>query len=86
MYFNDTIAELFAMATFAFVNSVTPCPNNAIVVAFGCAFCFNCSIPHMIGIASGFCVMILLCCIGGYNDVKWLIRGAYTQYEFERTP
>ena len=80
MYFNYTITGLFAMATFAFVTSVTPGPNNMMLLHSGARFGFNRTIPHMIGIASGFCVMILLCCIGvatmvlGYPATDWVLK------------
>ena len=59
-----TFTSLFAMATFAFVTSVTPGPNNIMLLHSGARFGFNRTIPHMVGIASGFAVMIFLCCIG----------------------
>lgn len=80
MYFNYTITGLFAMVTFAFVTSVTPGPNNMMLLHSGARFGFNRTIPHMIGIASGFCVMILLCCIGvatmvlGYPATDWVLK------------
>ena len=80
MYFNYTITGLFAMTTFAFVTSVTPGPNNMMLLHSGARFGFNRTIPHMIGIASGFCVMILLCCIGvatmvlGYPATDWVLK------------
>ena len=68
------------MVTFAFVTSVTPGPNNMMLLHSGARFGFNRTIPHMIGIASGFCVMILLCCIGvatmvlGYPATDWVLK------------
>ena len=59
-----TFASLFAMATFAFVTSVTPGPNNIMLLHSGARFGFKRTIPHMVGISTGFAVMIFLCCIG----------------------
>lgn len=64
MFFNYTLAGLIAMATFAFVTSVTPGPNNIMLLHSGARFGFKRTIPHMIGISTGFAVMIFLCCIG----------------------
>ena len=80
MFFNYTFAGLLAMATFAFVTSVTPGPNNIMLLHSGARFGFNRTIPHMVGIASGFAVMIFLCCIGvaavvlGFPATDWVLK------------
>ncbi|MEP2531177.1 LysE family translocator [Shimia sp.] len=51
---------LFAFILFAFVSSITPGPNNLMLMASGANFGFARSIPHMLGIGIGFVVMILL--------------------------
>lgn len=52
--------DLFlAFATFAFVSSVTPGPNNMMLLASGANFGLRRTVPHMLGIAIGFSVMIL---------------------------
>ncbi len=51
---------LLALAAFAFVSSITPGPNNLMLMASGANFGFRRSIPHMLGIGIGFVVMILL--------------------------
>ncbi|WP_185985056.1 LysE family translocator [Aureimonas mangrovi] len=52
--------ELFlALATFAFVGSVTPGPNNFMLMTSGVNFGFRRTVPHMFGIAFGFCVLLL---------------------------
>ena len=45
---------LLALALFAFATSVTPGPNNLMLLASGANFGFRRSIPHMLGIATGF--------------------------------
>jgi len=55
---------LLALAAFAFVSSVTPGPNNLMLLASGANFGFRRTIPHMLGIAIGFVVMIVLVGIG----------------------
>ncbi|MEP4246540.1 LysE family translocator [Tateyamaria sp.] len=49
-----------ALAMFAFVSSITPGPNNLMLMASGANFGFRQSIPHMLGIGIGFSVMVLL--------------------------
>ena len=49
---------LAAFVAFAFVTSVTPGPNNAMMLASGANFGFRRSVPHMLGIASGIVVMV----------------------------
>lgn len=49
-----------ALAAFAFVSSITPGPNNLMLMASGANFGFARSIPHMLGIGIGFSLMVLL--------------------------
>ena len=51
---------LYALMGFAFVTSITPGPNNLMLMASGANFGFRRSIPHMLGIGLGFTVMVLL--------------------------
>ena len=51
---------LLALAVFAFVSSITPGPNNLMLMASGANFGFRRTIPHMLGIGIGFVFMILL--------------------------
>ena len=55
---------LIALMAFAFVTSITPGPNNMMLMASGANFGFRRSIPHMLGVALGFVVMALLVGIG----------------------
>ena len=52
-------ATLLALVTFAFVTSVTPGPNNMMLFASGVNFGFRRTIPHMLGISSGFFVLLV---------------------------
>ena len=54
------IEFLPALALFAFVSSVTPGPNNLMLMASGANYGFARSVPHMLGIAIGFTLMIVL--------------------------
>lgn len=57
----ETFLALFG---FAFVGTVTPGPNNAMLIASGANFGLRRSLPHMAGITLGFPVMIALVGIG----------------------
>ncbi len=50
---------LTALALFAFVTSITPGPNNLMLMASGANYGFRRTVPHMLGIGIGFTVMIL---------------------------
>lgn len=50
---------LIALATFAFVSSATPGPNNLMLMASGANYGFVRTVPHMLGISVGFSVMII---------------------------
>jgi len=52
--------DLFlALLAFAVVSSVTPGPNNLMLLASGANFGFRRTIPHMLGIGIGFTVLVL---------------------------
>lgn len=51
---------LLALVAFAFVTSITPGPNNLMLMASGANFGFRRTIPHMLGVAIGFVVMAVL--------------------------
>jgi len=55
---------LIAFVLFAFVSSVTPGPNNTMLLSSGVNFGFNRTIPHMLGISCGFAVMVLAVGLG----------------------
>ncbi|RMU32768.1 Amino acid transporter LysE [Pseudomonas avellanae] len=50
---------LLAFALFAFVTSVTPGPNNMMLLASGVNFGFSRTLPHMLGISIGFFILVL---------------------------
>lgn len=49
---------LLAFALFALVTSITPGPNNMMLLASGVNFGIRRSLPHMLGISIGFMVMV----------------------------
>ncbi|KAB0537725.1 LysE family translocator [Pseudochrobactrum algeriensis] len=48
-----------ALVVFAFVTSITPGPNNLMLLASGVNFGFRRTIPHMLGIGIGFLSLLL---------------------------
>ncbi|MCY1401883.1 Cysteine/O-acetylserine efflux protein [compost metagenome] len=68
---------LMAFALFAFVSSITPGPNNTMLLASGVNFGFRRSIPHALGISVGF--MVLVVAVGlGLGEVFKAVPMAYT--------
>jgi threonine/homoserine/homoserine lactone efflux protein len=60
--------ELFtALAAFAFVSSITPGPNNLMLMASGTNFGFARTVPHMFGVCIGFTIMVILVGVGLMN-------------------
>ena len=55
---------LMALVVFAFVSSITPGPNNMMLLASGVNFGFRRSVPHMLGIGIGFMVLLLATGLG----------------------
>jgi threonine/homoserine/homoserine lactone efflux protein len=53
-----------ALSAFAFVTSVTPGPNNLMLMTSGANYGFRRTIPHMLGVAIGFTIMVVLVGIG----------------------
>lgn len=53
--------EVFtSLAAFALVTSITPGPNNMMLMASGANFGFRLTIPHMLGVSLGFVLMVIL--------------------------
>lgn len=67
---------LLALATFAAVSSITPGPNNLMLMASGINFGFARTVPHMLGVALGFTIMIVLVGLG-VIQIFDAIPGAY---------
>jgi threonine/homoserine/homoserine lactone efflux protein len=55
---------LLALVAFAFVTSLSPGPNNLMLMASGENFGFRRTIPHMLGVGLGFMLMVLLVGLG----------------------
>ncbi|WP_412564260.1 LysE family translocator [Thalassobius sp. MITS945101] len=59
-----TYELLTALAAFAFVTSITPGPNNLMLMASGANYGFRRTIPHMLGVGLGFVLMVALVGLG----------------------
>lgn len=59
-----TLSTLAALAGFAFVTSITPGPNNLMLLASGTNFGWRRSLPHLLGISFGFGVMLVFVGLG----------------------
>ena len=59
-----TYELLTALTGFAFVSSITPGPNNLMLMASGANFGFRQTIPHMLGVGIGFVLMLIIVGLG----------------------
>ena len=55
---------LLGIATFAIITSVTPGPNNMMLLASGAQFGFARTLPHMLGIVFGVAMLLLSVLLG----------------------
>jgi threonine/homoserine/homoserine lactone efflux protein len=77
-----TIEFIAGLVAFAFVTSITPGPNNLMLLASGVNFGFRRSLPHMFGVGFGFVFMIVALGLGVgqiftafpalYSVLKWV--------------
>jgi threonine/homoserine/homoserine lactone efflux protein len=70
-----SLEALASLVVFSFVTSVTPGPNNLMLLASGVNFGFARTIPHMLGIGLGFMLMIVLVGLGlgaVFEALPWL--------------
>ena len=59
-----TASLLWALVIFCFVSSITPGPNNLMLMTSGVNFGVRRTLPHMLGIAFGFTLMVVLVGLG----------------------
>jgi len=57
-------ATLLALSAFALVSSITPGPNNMMLMASGANFGLRRTVPHALGVGIGFTLMIVLVGVG----------------------
>jgi len=58
------LSALPYLVSFAIVSSITPGPNNLMVMASGANFGLRRTLPHMLGISGGFAIMAFLAGLG----------------------
>lgn len=73
---------LTALIAFSFVSSITPGPNNLMLLASGTNFGLRRTLPHMAGVTIGFVIMVMLVGAGliqlfdrfpvSYQVLKWV--------------
>ena len=59
-----SVELIFALFIFAFVSSITPGPNNIMLMASGTNFGFRKTIPHILGINIGYSMLTFSLGIG----------------------
>ncbi len=59
-----TYELITGLLLFSFVSSITPGPNNLMLMASGANYGFRRSLPHMLGVALGFTFMVLMVGVG----------------------
>jgi threonine/homoserine/homoserine lactone efflux protein len=66
------MVDPLAFATYSFVMSITPGPNNVMLTASGATFGFRRTVPHMLGVCAGFSFQLLAVCAGlGVIFTQW---------------
>jgi threonine/homoserine/homoserine lactone efflux protein len=81
-----TIELLIALIGFIFIGSVTPGPNNIMLMSSGTNFGFLRTLPHMLGIEFGTWFLVLTVGLGlgklfeAYPDVRLIMKACSTVY------
>jgi threonine/homoserine/homoserine lactone efflux protein len=83
------VSAVSATALFAFATSITPGPNNTMLLASGVNFGFRRTLPHLLGVSLGLLAILLLASAGlqqwvaahpaWHEAMKW-IGSAYLLY------
>ncbi len=60
----DLLFASLPFFTFIAIGSITPGPNNLMLAASGMNYGYRRTIPHMLGIAVGFALLLVLCMLG----------------------
>jgi threonine/homoserine/homoserine lactone efflux protein len=60
-----------ALATFTWVACITPGPNNMMILSSGLNYGVRASLPHLLGINLGCCLMVLLVGLGLGSVFSW---------------
>ena len=68
-------------ATYSFVMSITPGPNNVMLTASGANFGFRRTVPHLLGISTGCAVQLIAVCAGlGALFTRWPVLQTVLQW------
>lgn len=73
-----TFSALISFIIYSFVTSVTPGPNNIMLISSGISFGFKRTIPHILGIGFGFGLMVTLVGLG----IGSILTSSKIFYEF----
>ncbi|MGH1470892.1 MAG: LysE family translocator [Cellvibrionaceae bacterium] len=74
--YNSLLDSIIALSAFSFVSSITPGPNNLLLATSGLSFGFKRTIPHMLGVPTGFTIILILCALG---VGQWLLSIPYAR-------
>lgn len=67
-----TLQLIFAVMTYAFVTSITPGPNNTMLLASGVNFGVRQTLPHLLGVSLGMTLLIMVTGMGlSQVFVRW---------------
>jgi threonine/homoserine/homoserine lactone efflux protein len=79
MIYSSSLFLAFLM--FAFVGSITPGPNNTMLLISGVNFGFRRTIPHMLGVTVGFAILVIVSGMGlGALFVEWPVLETMLRY------
>lgn len=68
-------------ATYSFVMSITPGPNNVMLTASGANFGFRRTVPHLFGISTGCALQLVAVCAGlGALFTRWPVLHTVLQW------
>jgi threonine/homoserine/homoserine lactone efflux protein len=66
------VIDWIALSTYTFVMSITPGPNNIMLLASGARFGIRRTLPHLAGVTAGFTAQTVAVCAGLGVVVEWL--------------
>ena len=79
-FFPMTDQYFASLTLFAFASSITPGPNNLMLMASGVNFGLRRTLPHMLGIGAGFAVLLL---VVGTSLVGVFDKNATVRFAFQ---
>ena len=64
--------DWLALGIYTLVMSITPGPNNIMLLASGARFGFRRTLPHLLGVTAGFTLQTVAVCAGLGVVLEWL--------------